>query len=58
MTRSNHSCEPTIGVQSQIVLVALRDIATGEELTYDWATTDDDQGRTECPCGTATCLGP
>jgi len=41
MIFSNHSCEPNIGVQGQIVFVAIRDIAAGEELTHDWATTDD-----------------
>ncbi|HYE65869.1 MAG TPA: SET domain-containing protein-lysine N-methyltransferase, partial [Pyrinomonadaceae bacterium] len=40
MIFSNHSCDPNIGVQGQIVFVAMRDIAAGEELTHDWATTD------------------
>src|SRR5262245_65824613 len=31
----NHSCEPNVGVQGQIVFVARRDIAAGEELTLD-----------------------
>src|SRR6516165_3310796 len=51
----NHSCEPNIGVQGQIVFVAMRDIAAGEELTHDWATTDDEDYRMECRCGAATC---
>src|SRR5687768_8154239 len=42
MLFSNHSCDPNIGIQGQIVFVALRDIQLGEELTHDWATTDDD----------------
>jgi SET domain-containing protein len=45
MIFSNHSCEPNIGVQGQIVFVAMRDIAAGEELTHDWATTDDEDYR-------------
>jgi hypothetical protein len=57
MIFSNHSCEPNIGVQGQIVFVALRDIAAGEELTHDWATTDDDDYELECKCGAATCRG-
>ena len=57
MVFSNHSCEPNIGVQGQIVFVALRDIAAGEELTHDWATTDDDDYEMECKCGAATCRG-
>ncbi|HEX9004270.1 MAG TPA: SET domain-containing protein-lysine N-methyltransferase [Blastocatellia bacterium] len=55
MIFSNHSCEPNIGVQGQIVFVALRDIAAGEELTHDWATTDDDAYQLECRCGAASC---
>ena len=55
MIFSNHSCEPNIGVQGQIVFVATRDIAAGEELTHDWATTDDDEYRLDCRCGAPTC---
>ena len=55
MIFSNHSCEPNIGVQGQIVFVAMRDIKAGEELTHDWATTDDDAYRMECRCGALTC---
>ena len=55
MIFSNHSCEPNIGVQGQIVFVALRDIATDEELTHDWATTDDDDYEMECRCRAASC---
>ena len=55
MIWSNHSCEPTIGVQGQIVFVALRDLRAGEELTHDWATTDDDSYELACRCGTPSC---
>jgi hypothetical protein len=55
MIFSNHSCEPNIGVQGQIVFVAMRDIGPGEELTHDWATTDDDEYELECKCGAAGC---
>ncbi len=57
MIFSNHSCDPNIGVQGQIVFVALRQIAVGEELTHDWATTDDDDYSMTCRCGAATCRG-
>ncbi|HKA17354.1 MAG TPA: SET domain-containing protein-lysine N-methyltransferase [Blastocatellia bacterium] len=57
MIFSNHSCEPNIGVQGQIVFVALRDIKPGEELTHDWATTDDDDYEMECNCGAQSCRG-
>lgn len=55
MIFSNHSCEPNIGVQGQIVFVAMRDINVGEELTHDWATTDDDEYEMNCNCGAADC---
>jgi uncharacterized protein len=55
MIFSNHSCDPNIGVQGQIVFVALRDIKAGEELTHDWAMTDDDDYELECNCGAANC---
>jgi hypothetical protein len=55
MIFSNHSCEPNIGVRGQIVFVAMRDIQAGEELTHDWATTDDDDYTLECNCGSAAC---
>ncbi len=55
MIFSNHSCAPNIGVQGQIVFVALRDIHAGEELTHDWATTDDDDYEMACNCGAACC---
>ena len=55
MVYSNHSCEPNIGVRGQVVFVAMRDIAAGEELTHDWATTDDDDYRLECRCGAPGC---
>lgn len=55
MVFSNHSCDPNIGVQGQIVFVAMRDIRADEELTHDWATTDDDDYEIQCDCGVAVC---
>jgi hypothetical protein len=55
MLFSNHSCAPNIGVQGQIVFVAMRDIQPGEELTHDWATTDDEAYEMPCRCGAANC---
>ncbi len=37
----NHSCEPNVGFAGNIVLVAMRDVAAGEELTTDYALFDD-----------------
>jgi len=55
MIFTNHSCDPNIGVRGQIVFVAMRDIQAGEELTHDWATTDDDDYEMECKCGFGNC---
>lgn len=57
MIFSNHCCDPNIGVQGQIVFVALRPIQIGEELTHDWATTDDDDSSMACHCGATCCRG-
>lgn len=53
----NHSCEPNCAIQGQIVFVAMRDIREGEEVTIDWATTDDDDYEMICNCGAASCRG-
>jgi uncharacterized protein len=57
MIYTNHSCEPNIAIQGQIVFVAMRDIAPGEELTHDWATADDLDYEMECKCGSPNCRG-
>src|SRR5215210_1900939 len=41
MLYTNHSCDPNIAIQGQIIFVAMRNVTSGEELTHDWATTDD-----------------
>jgi uncharacterized protein len=54
----NHSCEPSCGLVGASVLVAMRDIAVGEELTFDYATCDSsDYDEFECLCGEPTCRG-
>ncbi len=53
----NHSCEPNVGVVGQISFHAMRDIAVGEELTFDYATGDDDDWTMDCLCGAADCRG-
>ncbi|HVT66847.1 MAG TPA: SET domain-containing protein-lysine N-methyltransferase [Trebonia sp.] len=53
----NHSCEPNVGFAGNTVLVAMRDIGAGEELTTDYALFDDYDGAMECRCGTPSCRG-
>ena len=55
MLYTNHSCEPNIGLRGEITFVAMRDVTAGEELTHDWAMTDDDDYSVECNCGARNC---
>ena len=53
----NHSCDPT-AVAFGKLYIAFRDIEPGEEITYDYATTETQFDRIpECKCGTARCRG-
>ena len=51
----NHSCDPNGGVRGEITFVAMRNISGGEELTHDWAMTDDEDYSMECNCGASDC---
>jgi uncharacterized protein len=55
MLYSNHSCNPNLGMRGEITFVAIHDIYAGEELTHDWAMTDDDDYSVECKCGAPHC---
>ena len=55
MVYLNHSCDPNLGVRGEISFMAMRDICAGEELTHDWAMTDDGNYSVECNCGAANC---
>jgi SET domain-containing protein len=55
----NHSCDPncyTDEAAGRVWVIALRDIAAGEELTYDYNLYDG-EGAAPCHCGAATCRG-
>jgi len=51
----NHSCDPNLGMRGEITFAAMREIRAGEELTHDWATTDDDEYSVDCNCGVVNC---
>jgi len=55
MLYSNHSCDANLGMRGEITFVAMRHIRAGEELTHDWATTDNDDYSVECKCGAPSC---
>ena len=55
----NHSCDPnceTDEVDGRVWIVAARNIAAGEELTYDYNLYDGD-GDAPCFCGAKNCRG-
>jgi len=51
----NHSCEPNVGFGGNTVLVSMRAVASGEELSTDYAMFDDYAGLMTCRCGTSSC---
>ncbi len=52
----NHSCSPNAGIKGHIMMVAMRDISAGEEITYDYAMTDADfDYGFDCRCGQKNC---
>lgn len=53
----NHSCDPNVGFAGNTVLVAMRPVEPGEELTTDYVLFDDYDGEMACRCGTAACRG-
>lgn len=62
---SNHSCEPAMGLRAdakgRVGFFARRAVRAGEELTWDYATSESDfvvggaPGRIECLCGAPAC---
>ena len=55
----NHSCDPnceTEEIKGRVWIIAIRDIAAGEELTYDYFLYDGDD-EAPCYCGSQNCRG-
>jgi hypothetical protein len=56
----NHSCDPNCEAQQEedrIWIVALRDIAPGEELTFNYGYDLEEWRDHPCECGATGCLG-
>ncbi len=57
----NHSCDPNCEAQEidgRVVIVSIRDIAAGDELTYDYNLYDGaPEDRSPCSCGSKRCRG-
>ena len=55
---ANHSCNPNCGIRNLIEIVAMRDIKSGEELTWDYEMTEDNEThywQMKCKCGAKNC---
>lgn len=56
----NHSCDPNCEVdiiRGKILIIALRDIKKGDELTYNYNYEIDDYEDHKCRCGAKRCVG-
>lgn len=58
----NHSCDPNTGIrqddEGRVILFALRPIRKGEEITFDYATTQSGgHSSMPCLCGASNCRG-
>ncbi len=57
----NHSCNPNGGLiyrDGKVGFIAIRDIRKGEELSFDYSTTmDEDCWEMACLCGDKNCRG-
>jgi uncharacterized protein len=56
----NHSCDPnceTDEADGRVWICAIRNIAAGEELTYDYHLYDGDDDEARCNCGAEACRG-
>lgn len=56
----NHSCAPnceTLDEDGRIFVNAIRDIAAGEELLYEYNLYDSDDNTQDCYCGAKKCRG-
>lgn len=52
----NHSCNPNIGFgRESIILYAIKDIKTGQELVFDYAGCEINKPPFKCNCGSRNC---
>ena len=56
----NHCCDPNCeseDIDGRVFVTSIRDIAAGEELTYEYNLYDSDDYQCPCYCGTPNCRG-
>ncbi len=52
----NHSCNPNAGIRGSVTLKAMKKISKGEEIVFDYSTTEEDRFWTlSCRCGESNC---
>lgn len=51
----NHSCNPNCGIHGSLCIVAMRNIAVNEEITFDYAMSESSQYHVVCKCGNNNC---
>jgi SET domain-containing protein len=55
----NHSCNPNSGIKikgKRVILMAIKDVKKGEEITWDYSTTmDEDDWELNCMCKCKNC---
>lgn len=54
----NHSCDPNVGMDDCITMIAIRDVLQDEELTFDYSFCEADENwsmRTICNCEKPCC---
>jgi SET domain-containing protein len=57
----NHSCDPNCETEQDedghVYICTIRDVAPGEELTYEYNLHDSDEDNQDCYCGATVCRG-
>jgi hypothetical protein len=52
----NHSCDPNTGIRRMTEIIALTEIKTSAELTFDYSTSmAEDAWEMDCACGAMNC---
>ena len=57
---ANHSCSPNCEselIDGRVWIIALRDIAAGEEITYNYGYDLEEYREHPCNCGSQECVG-
>ena len=52
---ANHSCDPNCGIKNYFDLVSMKAIAKGEQITWDYAMTENNDWFMLCRCGAPRC---